>query len=168
MQGGKPTQIASMHLKAQEADDIHWMQQDETQRENWNSGTSGKKDFKTSSSHSHSQSSNTRPNSTLKPHSSTNGNSASSSSKDKTKPNLLANKLGKNGKLTGDERERRIKEGLCLYGGKSGHVAQDCPKAQAAKACAVSVESKDSADSKNSPQPPRMLHGLRVALTLTA
>jgi len=72
----------------------------------------------------------------------------SSSSKDKTKPNPLANKLGKNGKLTGDERECRIKEGLCLYCGKYGHVAQDCSKALAAKAHAASVESKDSADSK--------------------
>jgi len=26
MQGGKPTKLASMHLKAQEADDIHWIQ----------------------------------------------------------------------------------------------------------------------------------------------
>jgi len=72
----------------------------------------------------------------------------SSGSKDKTKPNPLANKLGKNGKLTGDKRECHIKEGLCLYCGKSGHVAQDCPKALAAKAHAVSVESKDSMDSK--------------------
>jgi len=77
-----------------------------------------------------------------------NGNSASSGSKDKTKPNPLVNKLGKNGKLTRDEWECCIKEGLCLYCGKSGHVAQDCLKALAAKACAVSVESKDSADSK--------------------
>jgi len=37
---------------------------------------------------------------------------------------------------------------LCLYCRKSGHVAQDCPKAQAAKAHAASVESKDSVDSK--------------------
>jgi len=126
------------------------MQRDETQRENQNSGTSGKKDSKTSSSYSHPQSSNPRPNSntTPKPHFSTNGNSASSGSKDKTKPNPLANKLGKNGKLTRNEWECHIKEGLCLYCGKSGHVVQDCPKALAAKACAASVESKDSADSK--------------------
>jgi len=139
-----------MHLKAQEADDIHWMQQDETQRENRNSRTSRKKYAKTSSSHSHPQSSNPRPNSNTTPklHFSTNGNSASSGSKDKTKPNPLANKLGKNGKLTRDERECHIKEGLCLYCSKSGHVAQDCLKALAAKACAASVESKDSVDPK--------------------
>jgi hypothetical protein len=41
-----------------------------------------------------------------------------------------------------------MKEGLCLYCSKSGHIAHDCPKAVAAKACAASVESKDSADSK--------------------
>jgi hypothetical protein len=88
-----------------------------------------------------------------KPNSSANhGNSSffgkKSDSKDKPKPNLLADKLGKNGKLTGEERERRMKEGLCLYCGKSGHVAHDCPKSVAAKARAASVESKDSADSK--------------------
>jgi len=65
-----------------------------------------------------------------------------------TKPNPLANKLGNNGKLTGDEWEHHIKEGLCLYCGKSGHVAQDYPKALAAKAHAASMESKDSVDSK--------------------
>jgi len=71
-----------------------------------------------------------------------------SGSKDKTKPNPLANKLGKNGKLTRNEQECHIKEGLCLYCGKSGHVAQHCPKALAAKAHAASVESIDPADSK--------------------
>lgn len=84
------------------------------------------------------------------------GNSASSapnkgsSSKDKPK-NSISDKLGKNGKLIGEERERRLKEGLCLYCGEKGHIAHDCPKSKAAKARAATVtaESKsDSADSK--------------------
>ena len=37
-------------------------------------------------------------------------------------------------------------EELCLYCGKMGHVAHDCPKA--VKAHAAAVELKDSADSK--------------------
>ena len=45
-----------------------------------------------------------------------------------------------------------MKEGLCFYCGKKGHVAHDCPKSAAAKAHAAKVsapESKaDSMDSK--------------------
>jgi hypothetical protein len=41
-----------------------------------------------------------------------------------------------------------MKEGLCLYCRKSGHIAHNCPKAVAVKARTASVESKDSADSK--------------------
>jgi hypothetical protein len=56
------------------------------------------------------------------------------------RPNI-SDKLGKDGKLKGDERERRIKEGLCLYCGKPGHVA-------AAKARASKVEPTESTVSK--------------------
>ena len=73
----------------------------------------------------------------------------SSWKKDKPKDST---KLGKNGRLTTEEREHCIKEGLCLYCGEKGHTAQDCLKSKAAKACAAafaSMESKsDSADSK--------------------
>ena len=76
-------------------------------------------------------------------------NNKSSWKKDKPKDST---KLGKNGRLTTEERERRIKEGLCLYCGEKGHVAQDCPKSKAAKARAAAFASTDStsesADSK--------------------
>ena len=76
-------------------------------------------------------------------------NNKSSWKKDKPKDST---KLGKNGRLTTKEWEHRIKEGLCLYCGEKGHVAQDCLKSKAAKACAAtfaSMESKsDSTDSK--------------------
>ena len=51
----------------------------------------------------------------------------------------------------GEEREHHLKEGLCLYCGEKGHIAHNCPKSKAAKACAATMtaESKsDSADSK--------------------
>jgi hypothetical protein len=60
----------------------------------------------------------------------------------------LSNKLGKDRKLKGDERERHIKEGLCLYCGKPGHIAADCNKAAVAKARASKVELMESAVSK--------------------
>jgi hypothetical protein len=152
MRGGKPTSLATMHLKAQDADDIYWMQKDEANQETQNSGNSGNSAKKDSKGNSHSNSNFNSNHPSPKPTSSNVGNSASSGKrsepKDKPKLNPLADKLGKNGKLTGEEWERRMKEGLCLYCGKSGHVTHDCPKAVAAKARAALVESKDSADSK--------------------
>ena len=154
LRGGKPNTLAALRLKAQDADNIYWMQEDETRLESKNSGNirnpSKKDSNKNSNSHSSSKPS---------PNSNNNNNSSSTSSKtppkgaSKDKPkSSISDKLGKNGKLTGDERERRMKEGLCLYCGEKGHVAHDCPKSAAAKARSAKVsapESKtDSADSK--------------------
>ena len=129
------------------------MQEEEARIESKNTGSSekasGKKDNKNPSN------SNDNRNKS-QPQSSNSGNSASSapnknsSSKDKPK-NSISDKLGKNGKLIGEEREHHLKEGLCLYCGEKGHIAQDCPKSKAAKARAATVttESKpESADSK--------------------
>jgi hypothetical protein len=68
--------------------------------------------------------------------------------KDKPKGPNLSDKLGKNGKLKGNKWERRIKEGLCLYCGKPGHIAADCNKAAAAKARTSKVKLTESAVSK--------------------
>jgi hypothetical protein len=68
--------------------------------------------------------------------------------KDKPKGPDLSDKLGKDRKLKGDEWERHIKEGLCLYCGKPGHVAADCNKAATAKARASKVEPTESVVSK--------------------
>jgi hypothetical protein len=151
LRAGKPTTLAQMRLKAQDADDIYWMQKNEANRGSANSGNSGKKDKKTNSdspnppstsnSNNPSNSSNSKSNSKFK------SNSGSKSS-DKPKPNPIADKLGKDGKLTSEERERRMKEKLCLYCGKAGHKAPDCDKAAAAKARAVTIESRDTADAK--------------------
>ena len=52
----------------------------------------------------------------------------------------LSSKLGKDSKLTPQERQRRLDKNLCLFCGASGHMAKDCPKSTtAAKACAAST-----------------------------
>src|SRR4029077_3511943 len=50
-------------------------------------------------------------------------------------PDLLS-KLGKDGKLTKEEHQCRFDNNLCMFCGKSGHMARDCHKAssRAAKA----------------------------------
>ena len=67
----------------------------------------------------------------------------------------LSLKLGKDGKLTNEERHRRFENNLCMFCGQSGHVAKDCPRASshAAKARAADVappaaKPEDSPESK--------------------
>src|SRR5438445_56522 len=55
----------------------------------------------------------------------------SAQSKSSSKPkNPNANKLGKDGKLTPEERDRRFKLLLCLFCGLVGHKVPDCPHAK--------------------------------------
>jgi len=58
----------------------------------------------------------------------------------------LTGKLGKDGKLTPQERQRRLDNSLCLFCGRTGHIANECPKVQAvaARAQAAIAESPAS------------------------
>jgi hypothetical protein len=147
LRGGKPMTLAAMRLKAQDADDIYWIGKDEAKQESRKSGNSGKKETSSTTHHSNTNASTSKPT-----QSSNHGKPAQSGkkpdAKDKPKGPDLSDKLGKDGKLKGDKRERRIKEGLCLYCGKPGHVAADCNKAAVAKAHASKVEPTESAVSK--------------------
>ena len=73
---------------------------------------------------------------------------SSSSSSNNNKPDL-SSKLGKDGKLTQQERQRRMDNKLCLFCGKGGHVAHDCRKtmssASKAKARATKTDEKSDA-----------------------
>jgi hypothetical protein len=132
LRGGKPTTLAEIRYKAQDADDIYWAMKDEAAQEiKAATGTS-------------------KPPTTSKG----SGNRPATSSKQSSapppgKPNPLANKLDNSGKLTVTERDRRIKEKLCLYCGLPGHIRANCPKATAASARAVTAEQKSTSDSKN-------------------
>ena len=115
-----------------------------------NIGNPSKKDS-SKSSNSNNSPSKTTTNSLSNTSSSSSSKTPKGSSKDKPK-NLISDKLGKNGKLTGEEHKCCMKEGLCLYCSEKGHIAHDCPKSAAAKAHAAKVlapKSKaNSVDSK--------------------
>ena len=56
------------------------------------------------------------------------------------KKNNILSKLGKDGKLTPQERKRRMDNSLCMFCGATGHIAKDCAKAAAStKARAAKV-----------------------------
>ena len=60
--------------------------------------------------------------------------------------------LGKDGKLTEEEHQRRIKERLCMFCGQPGHMAKNCPKSISksakTKARVAKVETPTAAESK--------------------
>jgi hypothetical protein len=54
--------------------------------------------------------------------------SANNSTPQRNTPDI-SSKLGKDGKLTPEERQRRFDQGLCMLCGTKGHMVKDCPKA---------------------------------------
>src|SRR6266481_4327015 len=68
----------------------------------------------------------------------------------KTGPDLTG-KLSKDGKLTPAERQRRMENNLCLFCGKTGHLAKDCsklPSVAKARATATAPEPATIAEVK--------------------
>ena len=55
--------------------------------------------------------------------------SSNNNSTPQEKTSSLSSKLGKDGKLLPEERQRRIDQGLCFLCGAKGHMVKDCPKA---------------------------------------
>ena len=148
MRGGKPSMLGTLRLKAQDADDIYWMQKNETSR---SSGTSTKKDKpktsydnSTSNSPSNTNSNNHSNNSKSSSGSKSKSNLGNSRNSNKPKVNALTDKLGKDGKLTSNEQECQLKEKLCLYCGKPGHKASECNKSASAKGQVATIDSTES------------------------
>ena len=137
----KPTMLSDLRKLVQAIDSRYWERKVEISHEN-TSGTSGNKSENKSnnsktekgkgSSKSKQKDSNSSSGSTL--------SKGSTSESKKLNPDL-SSKLGKDGKLTPQERQRHLEKNLCLFCGASGHMAKDCPKSTstAAKACAAST-----------------------------
>ena len=78
------------------------------------------------------------------PGSSGNSGSSNNNSGSTSKTPDLSTKLGKDGKLTQQEHQRRFEQNLCMFCGKGGHVAKDCHKAIAAKARSATTNTKSA------------------------
>ena len=61
----------------------------------------------------------------------------------------LSNKLGRDGKLNGNERKRRINNNLCLYCGSKDHKVDGCPRKQPVRARLTTLEEQETPLSEN-------------------
>lgn len=165
---GKPTFLPAMKRLAAVGDQRHWERQGELQRDKTaRASASGSSSHPRPAQHNsaNSTSASTSGNTSspsnsnrqdrkdkhrgkdrkpsFPPASSSSGPSASAS----TSTNFLSGKLGKDGKLTTEERQRRMDNKLCMFCAKPGHIAKDCRKAtsSAAKARQASASDPDPA-----------------------
>jgi len=141
---GKPRTLNGLRVLTQEIDARYWERKEEVARQN-----------KTSTSTS-TNTPNTKSGKTDKGKSSGNTAQSSSSSTPTQKANKsgktaeLSDKLGKDGKLTSEERKRRFDMNLCMFCGATGHKAKDCPKSgsRAAKARAATATTTNTSEAK--------------------
>lgn len=167
-QQGKPATLEAMKSLAHAIDSRHW----ERHREKSRSGKSksdshDKSDHKHSHNHSHGhnhshshKSDDKNKGSNSGSNKSSSGNTSNSNNNKSAKPSSssgnsasLSDKLGKDGKLTAQERQRRFDNNLCLFCGGTGHTAKNCPKStsSAAKAKARAAQVKE----KETPEQPK-------------
>jgi len=144
---GKPATLSEFKTLAQTIDACYWERKGEISRETKSSSFNPLKPSTSGRASSHpSGSGNHRSgqNKSAKP--------ASVSTSSTPKAPDLNTKLGKDGKLTAEERQRRLDKKLCLFCGRPGNSPQDCTKLTscAAKGCAAMVtpETKQEASSE--------------------
>jgi len=61
----------------------------------------------------------------------------------------LSDKLGRDGKLNGNERKCRIDNNLCLYCGSKDHKVDGCPRKQPVRARLTTLEEQETPLSEN-------------------
>ncbi|KIN92803.1 hypothetical protein M404DRAFT_172596 [Pisolithus tinctorius Marx 270] len=140
---GKPRTLHELRHLAQEIDARYWERKEEVQRASKHQGSSNSKKTKTGNNNNNSVS-------TPKLASSKPGNNNSNSNSSKPEPS----KLGKDGKLTPEERKRRIDGNLCMFCRGSGHFADKCPKktGKAKARAAATTEATPASGSGSTPE----------------
>jgi len=131
---GKPATLLELKSLSQVIDSRYWERKGEVSRETTHKASSTQPASSQSSSNPRASSSSSAPKTTNK-------SSAQSSSSSASKNPDISSKLGKDGRLTAEERKHRLDNNLCLFSGGSGHGTASCPKStsRAAKARAASI-----------------------------
>ena len=154
-QQGKPATLDAMKTLAHSIDSRHWERLREKSRAGKNK-SDDKSDDKNNKSDKGNKSDD--KNNKSDKNNNSNGNKNKNKNKNDKTPSTSGNsasisdKLGKDGKLTLQERQRRFDNNLCMFCGGAGHTAKDCNKASSsaakAKARAAQANEKESSDSK--------------------
>jgi len=148
---GKPLTLHGLRALCQEIDVHYWEHKDEISRTTKSQPTLSP----TKPSNSGGNSSNSGQEKSKASNSSSSANSGSSKatsnqSSSGSRPDLT-NKLGKDGKLTADERKRHLENNLCMFCGGTGHFADNCPKkTKKAKARAAAIAAESGKTDSNS------------------
>ena len=127
---GKPETLVALRDLAQSIDNRYWERKAEVSRDSGSSksGNQPSSDSKSSNSGNKSASNNSGQASSSTPSKSNSGSSSKSPKTPKAPTKTYSDKLGKDGKLTPEERQRRFANNLCLFCGGAGHTASTCPK----------------------------------------
>ena len=152
----KPNSLESLRQLVLRLDQRYWERRGEIAREPGTPAKSENKPDKPKSSATPSTPNNNRRAQSAASGSSTSGtpnppatpkqNTGKTTNPAMPKKDDLTNKLGSDGKLTPQERQRRMDKGLCLLCGQSGPMVRECPRAT--KAHAAATESS-AASAKN-------------------
>jgi len=148
---GKHLTLHGLRALCQEIDARYWEHKDEISRTTKSQPTSSP--TKPSNSGGNSSNSGQEKSKTGNSSSSANSGSSKATSNQSTSGSRpdLTNKLGKDGKLTADERKRRLDNNLCMFCGGTSHFADNCPKkTKKAKARTVAIAAESGKMDSNS------------------
>ena len=149
---GKPHTLNSYHTLVQTINARYWERKSEILCQTKNSSAPSASNAKSSASSSDSKGKSKEKDNKGKSSNNRNKSPSSSSGTSKSTTSDAPSHLGKDGKLTEEERQRHIKEKLCMFCGQPGHMAKDCPKSTSksakTKARAAKVKTPTAAESK--------------------
>ena len=149
---GKPCTLDGYHTLVQTINARYWECKSEISRQTKNSSLSSTSNSKSSASFSDSKGKSKKKDNKSKGSENKSKGSSSSSGTSKLTTSNSPSHLGKDGKLTEEERQQHIKDKLCMFCGQPGHMAKDCPKSTSkstkTKARAAKVETPTAAESK--------------------
>jgi len=147
---GKPLTLNGLRALCQEIDARYWERKDEISRTTKSQPTSST----TKPSNSGGNSSNSGQEKSKAGNSSTSASGSSKTTSNQSSSGSrpdLTNKLGKDRKLTADERKWRLEYNLCMFCGGTSHFADNCPKkTKKAKARAAAIAAKSGKTDSNS------------------
>jgi len=146
---GKPLTLHGLRALCQEIDAHYWERKDEISRTTKSQPTPSP--TKPSNSGGNSSNSGQEKSKTGNPANSSGSSKATSNQSSSGSRPDLTNKLGKDGKLTADERKRCLENNLCMFCRGTGHFADNCPKkTKKAKARTADIAAESGKTDSNS------------------